>query len=97
MFRAAAEHMVGSGDDANDYGRDLQGFSTSGLNIIAWAFARQAQLGAEATTRVRGKTKIYLSTGRLGAYTSSFIDVGESLIRKLMTRIAEMDLHAYGE
>jgi hypothetical protein len=96
LFRSVAEHLVGSGKNRKVTGRGLEDFSPQGLGNLAWAFARQAQLGAEVISRYKGKTTVPTSSGRLAHYTTSFLDVGEELLQKLFAAIAETDLKAHG-
>ena len=58
LFKSVAEHLVGSGDRPEITGRGLEDFSVQGLGNLAWAFARQAQLGAEVISRFDGKTTV---------------------------------------
>jgi hypothetical protein len=74
----------------------LEDFSVQGLGNLAWAFARQAQLGAEVISRFDGKTTVPVVSGRLAHYITSFIDVGEGLLQKLFRGIAETDLQVHG-
>jgi hypothetical protein len=96
LFKSVAEHLVGSGDDSKITGRGLSDFSPQGLGNLAWAFARQAQLGAETIARFDGDTLLPKTSGRLAHYTTSFIDVGEALLQKLFYCIAETDLKSHG-
>jgi hypothetical protein len=91
-----AEHLVGSVENRKGTGRGFEDFSPQGLGNLAWAFARQAQLGAEVISRYKGKTTVPFSSGRLAHYTTSFIDVGEELLHKLFAAIAETDLKTHG-
>jgi predicted amino acid-binding ACT domain protein len=63
---------------------------------LAWAFARQAQLGAEVVARRDKDTVVQSVSGRLAHYTISFVDVGETLLQKLFYEIAEVDLKVHG-
>jgi glutamate dehydrogenase/leucine dehydrogenase len=96
LFKSVAEHLVGSGDRPEITGRGVEDFSVQGLGNLAWAYARQAQLGAEVISRHDGKTTVPTVSGRLAHYVTSFIDVGEGLLQKLFKSIAEADLQVHG-
>lgn len=96
LFKFVAEHLVGPGDDPNIIGRGLEGFSQQGIGNLAWAFARQAQLGDQVAVRNEGASLIGSVSGRLAHYTVSYIDVGEGLLHKLFYGIAEADLKVHG-
>jgi hypothetical protein len=85
VFRSVAEHLAGSEDDiANGrIGRGMDEFSPQGLGNLAWAYAKQAQLVAGVSDSTIG------STGRLAVYETSCLDVGEDLIQRLFSSIAE--------
>lgn len=98
LFRAMAEYLVGDGGkDGAAPGRGLEGFSVQAVGNTAWAYARQAQLGADTIQRFKGKTNMPRSSGRLAHYMVLFTDVSESLIHKLFYAIAETDLNSFGE
>jgi len=70
----------------------MDNFSPQGLGNLAWAYAKQAQLAAGVNDSTIG------STGRLAVYETSCLDVGENLVRRLFSRIAETgveNLHRY--
>jgi hypothetical protein len=50
---------------------------------LAWAYAKQAQLAADVSDSTIG------STGRLAVYETSCLDIGEQLVHRLFSRIAE--------
>eukprot|EP00557_Chaetoceros_sp_GSL56_P007928 CAMPEP_0176489526 /NCGR_PEP_ID=MMETSP0200_2-20121128/7338_1 /TAXON_ID=947934 /ORGANISM="Chaetoceros sp., Strain GSL56" /LENGTH=1134 /DNA_ID=CAMNT_0017886679 /DNA_START=321 /DNA_END=3722 /DNA_ORIENTATION=+ len=85
VFKRVAEHLVGSDADFENgiLGRGMDGFSPQGLGNLAWAYAKQAQLAAAVNESTIG------STGRLAVYETSCLDVGENLVRRLFSRIAE--------
>lgn len=85
VFKSVAEHLVGSDEDAANgkRGRGLDGFSPQGIGNLAWAYAKQAQLAADVSDSTIG------STGRLAVYETSCLDVGENLVHRLFSRIAE--------
>ena len=85
VFRSVAEHLVGA--EEGDKGRGLSSFSPQGLGNLAWSFAKQAQL-AEG-----GSESLISSTGRLAVYEAISLDVGDDLIRRLFTRIAETSMN----
>ena len=78
-------------------GRGLDGFSQQGIGNLAWAYARQAQLGADVTWNRDADTITAKFSGRLAHYTVMYIDVGETLIQKLFYAIAEVDLSVHGK
>ena len=88
VFKKVAEHLVGTSD--GDNGRGFNGFSTQGLGNLAWSYAKQAQLAEGGSESLLG------STGRLAVYETSSLDIGESLIRRLFSRIAEAALDTPG-
>jgi hypothetical protein len=87
---------VGNGKSPEITGRGLEGFSQQGIGNLAWAFARQAQLGAEVMSRRERDTTIGMVSGRLAHYAVSNVDVGESLLQKLFYAIAEADIKVHG-
>lgn len=87
---------MGTGESPEITGRGLEGFSQQGIGNLAWAFARQAQLGAEVMSRRERDTTIGMVSGRLAHYAVSYIDVGESLLQKLFYAIAEADIKVHG-
>ena len=96
LFQSVAEHLVGSGDSKDFNGRGLDEFSPQGLGNLAWAYARQAQLGSETMQKREGQTLVAFTSGRLAHYNTIFIDVGESLLQKLFFGIAEANLRVHG-
>ena len=89
LFKMVAEHFVGPYGSA-DGGRGLEGFSPQGLGNLAWSFAKQAQLSFSVSEKKLG------SSGRQAVYTTSCLDIGEGLVNKLFTRIAEEALCGTG-
>lgn len=81
VFQKVAEHLVGTGNGEKT--RGLSSFSPQGLGNLAWSYAKQAQLVQG------GSESLISSTGRLAVYETISLDVGEDLIRRLFTRIAE--------
>ena len=81
LFRSVAEHLVG--------GRGVGSFAPQELSNLAWAYARQAQLGAE-------KMDGY-EAGTLSKYKVAFVDIGEHLLQKLFFAIAEVSLSRHGK
>ena len=88
--------MVGSGDNDGLSGRGLNGFSPQGMGNLAWSIARQAQMVQDTYRRCEEST-ISHATGRLAVYTVSFLDIGESLLKKLFAQIAEANVHKHGK
>lgn len=97
LFKSVAEHLVGTNDGPEITGRGVEKFSPQGMGNLAWAFARQAQLGAEVMER-RGRNTVTGSgvTGRLAQYSTICNDIGEFLLQKLFHAIAEADLKVHG-
>jgi len=93
LFRFAAEYIIGTSDNP---GRSFKEFSIQAVGNTAWAYARQAQLGADTIQRYRGKTVLPRCGGRLAHYIVLFADVGEKLIHDLFYSVAEMDLLEFG-
>jgi hypothetical protein len=93
LFRFAAEYLIGTGGTP---GRSLKDFSVQAVGNTAWAYARQAQLGADTIQRHKGKTVLPRCGGRLAHYIVLFADVGEKLIHELFYNVAEMDLVDFG-
>jgi len=81
VFKSVAKHLVGS--DSGHTGRGLDNFSSQGLGNLAWSYAKQAQLATEVSDGM------IESTGRLAVYETSWRDVGEPLIKRLFSKIAE--------
>lgn len=96
LFKAVAEHLVGD-NEKNGNGRGMAEFSSQGLGNLAWAFARQAQLGDEVAQRFNksGKSSRLANSnlnGRLAVYTSSYFDYGEVLMQRLFQAIGDAGL-----
>jgi len=91
LFKTIAEHLVGENEESSNSARGFASFSPQGLGNLAWAYARQAQLAAEAPTEARRNAASTLaqSTGRLAVYTASYFDIGEVLLHRLFRAIAE--------
>ena len=90
LFKFVAEHLVGSeNDDSNP--RGLDDFSTQGMGNLAWAFARQAQLSEMVSERLNLNT----GDGKLSTYKTSYFDVGENLLLKFFSLIAETNIRVY--
>jgi RAP domain len=90
LFKFVAEHLVGS-EDGTVVARGLDAFSTQGLGNMAWAFARQAQLSEEVSERL----SLNSGNGRMSAYKTIYFDVGEHLLLKLFSSIAETNIRVY--
>ena len=91
-----ALHLVGLEEGDKISGRGLQDFSSQGLGNMAWSYARQAQLGTDSFKRYEGKTMVPATSGRLGQYTTAYVDIGEGLLQKLFYAIAETGLNQMG-
>jgi len=102
LFKAVAEHLVGSDDDNGKSGgkprrvRGLDDFSPQGLGNLAWSFARQAQLIGETNARVEVAADVLKNSGRMSIYAASFFDIGEILLQRLFNALAETDLRVHG-
>jgi len=97
-----AQHLLGESDDAGKNApsnaltaRGLDEFSPQGLGNMAWAYARQAQMAADVTERLKGSSNLANSNGRLAVYTTSYFDVGEILLHRFFAAIAEADLRVH--
>ena len=66
------------------------------MGNLAWSIARQAQMVQDTYRRCEEST-ISHATGRLAVYTVSFLDIGESLLKKLFAQIAEANVHKHGK
>jgi hypothetical protein len=97
LFKSITEHLIGREDDPSDNGRGLDEFSPQGLGNTAWAFARQAQLADEVSNRFKGSSAISHSNGRLAVYTASYFDIGEVVLQRLFSAIAEADFRIHGQ
>jgi hypothetical protein len=94
LFQSVAQYLLGG--EATTAER-LDEFSPQGLGNTAWAFARQAQLSADVSERLKGSSNLANSNGRLAVYTTSYIDVGELLLQRFFSAIAEADLRVHCE
>jgi hypothetical protein len=92
LFKFVAEHLVGKGEDPEVRGRGLELFDGQGISNIAYVYARHAQLGAEVLQQFGKKCRLPVTGGRLACYTVSYLDISESLLRKLYSEIARIDL-----
>eukprot|EP00977_Amphora_coffeiformis_P021310 scaffold9178_cov176-Amphora_coffeaeformis.AAC.6 len=97
LFRSTAEYLVGREEDGYATPRGLSDFSPQGLGNMAWAFARQAQLAEEVADRYKSKSATPLTGGRLAYKSAICLDVGEGLIHKLFSEIAETNLRVHNE
>jgi hypothetical protein len=97
LFQAVAEHLVGSKDRPEMCGRGLDDFNSQGIANLAYSFARHTQLGVDVLERYKTKCRIPVTGGRLAAYTTSYLDIGEGLLRKLFSEIAEYCIQNQGE
>lgn len=93
LFRFAAEYIVGKDGVP---GRSFRDFSVQAVGNTAWAYARQAQLGADTIQRFKGRGVLPKCGGRLAHYIVIFADVGEALIHELFYSVAEIDLVEFG-
>lgn len=87
VFKKVAEHLVGV--EEGDKSRGLSSFSPQGLGNLAWSYAKQAQLAEGGA----GSESVISSTGRMAVYETVSLDVGEDLIKRLFTRIAETSIN----
>ena len=90
LFKFVAEYLVGAEND-NSNTRRLDDFSTQGLGNMAWAFARQAQLSEKVSDRLNLNT----GNGRMSTYKTIYFDVGENLLLKFFSTIAETNIRVY--
>ncbi|KAG7348153.1 FAST kinase-like protein, subdomain 1 [Nitzschia inconspicua] len=97
LFKFAAEHLVGAEDDLRDTGRGLDEFDVQAIANLAYVYARHCQLGAEVLQTYHEKCPIPQTGGRLACYTVSFLDIGEGLLRKLYSRIANNQIANQGD
>jgi len=77
----------------NPSGR-LEEFSSQGIANLVWSFARQAQLSGEqpltqGNNDTEGNNISPISNGRLAVYKKMCGDVGEDLVHRLFTGVAE--------
>jgi len=86
VFKKVAEHLVGAEEGENC--RGLSSFSPQGLGNLAWSYAKQGQLAEGGSESLIG------STGRLAVYETISRDLGDELIRRLFTRIAETSINS---
>lgn len=96
LFRSIAIHIVGENDE-DSTSRGLSEFSSQGVGNMAWAFARQAQLVDEVSSRMRGSLRTNNKNGRLAVYTTSYFDVGEKLLQRLFVAITENGMRNHNE
>ena len=94
LFRSVAKHLVGQSDD-DPTARGLDEFSPQGLGNMAYAYARQAQLAQEVGDRLKNDCCLANTNGRLAVYTTSSIDIGETLLHRFFAAIAEADLRVH--
>ena len=100
LFKATAEHLVGptsARGGRNARPRGLNDFSPQGLGNMAWAFAKQAQLVEDVNKRSDLSTSVLSKTGKMAVYATSFFDVGEILVQRLFSSIADANLFVHGE
>ena len=97
LFRSTAEYLVGREEDGFATRRGLSDFSPQALGNMAWAFARQAQLAEEVVERYKSKSVTPLTGGRLASKSAICLDIGEGLIHKLFSEIAETNLRVHNE
>ncbi|GKY96336.1 hypothetical protein MPSEU_000593300 [Mayamaea pseudoterrestris] len=93
LFKATTEYLVGGVEASSKYpkGRGINDFSTQGLANLVWAFARQAQLAEDVSTR-QPASRLASGNGRLVVYTTSYLDIGEKLMQKLFKTVADATL-----
>ena len=72
--------------------RGYSGCSTQVFGIIAWSFAKQAQLAKEIVESSTTQTPLGTTTGRQATYDASCVDVGGELIDQLFSSIATHSL-----
>ena len=94
LFRAVAEHLVGGDFDDDGNGRGLRGFSPQGIGNLAWSYAKQAQIAFSSSDGTKGLN--IGSSGRQAVYETSCLDVGEVLINRLFSGIADSALNDNG-
>lgn len=97
LFKFVAEHLVGPESDPRDAGRGLDQFDAQGIANLAYVYARHCQLGAEILQRYPKRCSIPQTGGRLACYTVSYLDVGEGLLRKLYSRIGNIQVENKGD
>lgn len=73
----------------------MDDFSPQGLGNTAWAFARQAQLVADVNERSSVSASVLSKTGKMAVYATSFFDIGEILVHRLFSAIADTDLRIH--
>lgn len=91
LFKSVAEYLVSSPDMFNE-SRGYSGCSTQVFGIIAWSFAKQAQLAKEIVESSTTQTPLGTTTGRQATYDASCVDVGGELIDQLFSSIATHSL-----
>jgi hypothetical protein len=96
LFQAAAEHLVGKGEDPKMGGRGLNAFNGQSISNLAYAYAKHSQIGSEVLELFGQVCRLPAAAGRLGCLTVSLLDVGEGLLRKLFMEIVKVDLETHG-
>ncbi len=91
LFKFVAQHIVGGEDegDPNFIPRGFGDFSAQGLGNMALSYARHAQLAADVGDRLKASSALAASNGRLAVYTTSYLDVGETLLHRLFNELAD--------
>ena len=99
LFKATAEHLVGPDKPGGRRGRPrgIDDFSPQGLGNMAWAFAKQAQLVEDVNERNDVSSSVLSKTGKMAVYAISFFDIGEILVQRLFSSIADADLRMHGK
>ena len=96
LFRKVAEHLVGDTTSTSiqqQQPRGLERFQPQGIGNLVYAYARQALLAADSNQNTASSSSSSSnngssSNGRLAVYETSCLDVGESLINRLFTCVA---------
>jgi hypothetical protein len=91
LFKFVAQHIVGVEDenDPNFIPRGFDDFSAQGLGNMALSYARHSQLAADVGDRLKASSALAASNGRLAVYTTSYLDVGETLLHRLFNELAD--------
>jgi hypothetical protein len=109
LFRSVALHLVGSSTSTSSGGgsssssdckyRGLDDFSPQEISNLAWAFARQAQLGETTVSRLRrnGTSTLDNDKGRLAVYATACHDMDEALLHRLFAAMAETSLRVHDQ
>lgn len=89
-----AEHLVGKAisvpaEGETHCGRGFHGFSSQAIANILWAYAKQAQLAEEYSTKS--------FSGRMAVYCATSTDYGDLLIKRLINAAFAADLDMYGK